>query len=51
MVFGLDSTGVSLLALALVLSALTFWLPRRTIFEGPLHLVIFLIYVVLIFSP
>ena len=48
---GLDPTGVTLLALTLVLSALTFAVPRRTVLEGPLHLVIFLLYIVLIFSP
>ena len=51
MIFGLDPPGVTLLGLTLVLSALSFSLPRTTIPEGPLHLVIFLIYVALIFSP
>ncbi len=51
MIVGLDPTVVTLLALTFVLSALTFSLPRTTVFEGPLHLAIFLVYVVLIFSP
>ena len=51
MVLGLDMAGVTLFVLTLVLSALTSSLPRTTVLEGPLHLIIFLIYVALIFSP
>ena len=51
MVLGLDPSGVTLLALTLVLSALTFSGPRTTVLEGTVHLVVFLVYIVLIFSP
>ncbi len=51
MVLGLDPTGMTLLALTLVLSLLTFSGPRTTVLEGAVHLVVFFVYVVLIFSP
>ena len=51
MVLGLDPSGVTLLALTLVLSTLTFSGPRTTVLEGAVHLVVFLVYIVLIFSP
>lgn len=51
MVVGLDLTGVTLLALTVVLSALTFAVPRTTVLEGLLHLAILLVYVALILSP
>ena len=58
MVVGLDPTVLTLLAfmfmlsaLAFVLSAFAFAVPRTTVLEGPLHLAIFLLYAVLIFSP
>jgi Ca2+:H+ antiporter len=51
MVLGLDPTGVTLLALTLVLSTLTFSGPRTTVLEGTVHLVVFLVYIILIFSP
>ena len=51
MVLGLDPTGMTLLALTLVLSILTFSGPRTTVLEGTVHLVVFLVYIVLIFSP
>jgi Ca2+:H+ antiporter len=51
MVLGLDPTGVTLLALTLVLSTLTFSGPRTTVLEGTVHLVVFLVYIVFIFSP
>jgi Ca2+:H+ antiporter len=51
MVLGLDPTGMTLLALTLVLSTLTFSGPRTTVLEGTVHLVVFLVYIVLIFSP
>ncbi len=51
MVLGLDPTGMTLLALTLVLSMLTFSGPRTTVLEGTVHLVVFLVYIVLIFSP
>jgi Ca2+:H+ antiporter len=50
-VLGLDPTGVVLLALTLLLSVLTFSGPRTTVLEGGVHLLVFLVYVVLIFSP
>ncbi len=50
-VLGLDPTGMTLLALTLVLSMLTFSGPRTTVLEGTVHLVVFLVYIVLIFSP
>jgi Ca2+:H+ antiporter len=51
MVLGLDPIGMTLLALTLVLSTLTFSGPRTTVLEGTVHLVVFLVYIVLIFSP
>jgi Ca2+:H+ antiporter len=51
MVLGLDPTGMTLLALTLVLSTLTFSGLRTTVLEGAVHLVVFLVYIVLIFSP
>jgi Ca2+:H+ antiporter len=51
MVLGLDPTGMTLLALTLVLSTLTFSGPRTTVLEGTVHLVVFLVYIILIFSP
>jgi Ca2+:H+ antiporter len=51
MVLGLDPTGVTLLALTLLLSTLTFSGPRTTVLEGAVHLVVFLVYIILIFSP
>ncbi|HEY5744117.1 MAG TPA: hypothetical protein VIS99_16450 [Terrimicrobiaceae bacterium] len=51
MILGLDSIGMTLLALTLVLSTLTFSGPRTTVLEGAVHLVVFLVYLVLIFSP
>jgi Ca2+:H+ antiporter len=51
MVLGLDPTGVTLLALTLVLSTLIFSGPRTTVLEGTVHLVVFLVYIIMIFSP
>ena len=51
MVLGLDPVGVTLLALTLVLSTLTFSGPRTTVLEGAVHLLVFLVYIILIFSP
>ena len=50
-VLGLDPTGVVLLAVTLALSILTFGGLRTTVLEGAVHLVMFLVYLVLIFSP
>ena len=51
MILGLDPSSVTLLVLTLLLSTLTFSGPRTTILEGSVHLVLFLVYIVLIFSP
>jgi Ca2+:H+ antiporter len=48
---GLDPTGIVLLALTLLLSVVTFSGPRTTVLEGAVHLLVFFVYVVLIFSP
>jgi Ca2+:H+ antiporter len=50
-IMGLGPGEVVLLALTLLLSALTFSGPRTTLLEGAAHLVVFFMYVVLIFSP
>jgi Ca2+:H+ antiporter len=50
-VLGLDGTGIFLLALTLVLSLLTFSGSRTTVLEGAVHVVVFLVFLVLIFSP
>jgi Ca2+:H+ antiporter len=51
MILGLDPSSVALLVLTLLLSTLTFSGPRTTVLEGSVHLVLFLVYIVLIFSP
>lgn len=48
---GLDPTGIVLLSLTLLLSVVTFSGPRTTVLEGAVHLLVFFVYVVLIFSP
>jgi Ca2+:H+ antiporter len=50
-ILGLDLADVTLLALTLVLSTITFSGSRTTVLEGAVHLVVFFVYVVLIFSP
>ncbi len=50
-VLGLDFAAVTLLALTLVLSTLTFSGARTTVLQGAVHLVLFFVYLVLIFSP
>jgi Ca2+:H+ antiporter len=50
-IMGVVPAEVILLALTLVLSALTFSGPRTTLLEGAAHLAIFVIYIVLMFSP
>jgi Ca2+:H+ antiporter len=50
-VLGVDSTGLVLIALTLVLSLLTFSGTRSTVLEGAVHAVVFVVYLVLIFSP
>jgi Ca2+:H+ antiporter len=51
MILSLDPTGMTLLILTLLLCTLTFSGPRTTVLEGSVHLVLFLVYIVLIFSP
>jgi len=50
-VLGLEPAEIVLLAVTLMLSTLTFSGPRTTMLEGAVHLVIFFVYIVLIFSP
>jgi Ca2+:H+ antiporter len=50
-IMGVDSSGVIMLALTLVLSALTFSGTHTTLLEGAAHLTVFFIYIVLMFSP
>jgi Ca2+:H+ antiporter len=50
-VLGIDNASTVLLATTLVLSVITFCGPRTTVLEGTVHLVIFGVYLVLIFSP
>jgi len=51
MIMGVVPSEVILIALTLVLAALTFSGPRTTLLEGAAHLAIFVIYIVLMFSP
>ena len=50
-ILGLDFAEVTLLALTLVLSTITFSGARTTVLQGAVHLVLFFVYLVLIFSP
>ena len=50
-VLGLKPTEMTLLAVTLILSAQTFSGARTTVLEGAVHLVVFFVYLVLIFSP
>lgn len=50
-VLGVDPTGLVLIVLTLILSLLTFSGPRTTVLEGAVHLLVFMVWVVLIFSP
>jgi Ca2+:H+ antiporter len=50
-IMGVTPAEVILLALTLVLAALTFSGPRTTLLEGAAHLAIFVMYIVLMFSP
>ena len=50
-ILGLDPSGMTLLVLTLLLSTLTFSGPRTTVLEGSVHLILFFVYIVLIFSP
>lgn len=48
---GLDDAGTVLLVLTLVMSAMTFGGVRTSLLQGAVHLVMFLAYLMLIFSP
>ena len=50
-IMGPEPSEVIVLALTLVLSALTFSGPRTTLLEGAAHLAVFVMYIVLLFSP
>ena len=50
-VLGVEPTGMALIAVTLVLSTLTFSGPRTTVLEGAVHLLVFFVYLVLMFSP
>lgn len=50
-VLGLAPTEMALLVVTLILSTLTFSGIRTTVLEGAVHLVVFFVYLVLIFSP
>ncbi len=50
-ILGVDPTGMVLIALTLLLSVVTFSGPRTTVLEGAVHLLVFLVYIVLVFSP
>ena len=50
-VLGLSTTNMVLLATTLILNTLTFSGPRTTVLDGAVHLVMFFVYLVLIFSP
>ncbi len=50
-VLGLKPTEMTLLAVTLILSTLTFSGLRTTVLEGAVHLIVFFVYLVLIFSP
>jgi Ca2+:H+ antiporter len=50
-VLGVDPTSMVLLAVTLVVSMLTFSGSPTTMLEGAVHLVLFIVYVVLLFSP
>lgn len=50
-VLGIDNASAVLLATTLLLSVITFCGSRMTVLEGTVHLVVFGVYIVLIFSP
>ena len=50
-ILGLDPTGIVLVFLTLLLSMVTFSGPRTTVLEGAVHLLVFFVFVVLVFSP
>jgi Ca2+:H+ antiporter len=50
-VLGLSPANIVLLTVTLVLNSLTFSGSRTTMLEGAVHLALFLVFVVLVFSP
>lgn len=50
-ILGLRPTEMTLLAVTLVLSSMTFSNRRTTLLEGAVHMVVFLVYLVLVFNP
>jgi Ca2+:H+ antiporter len=48
---GLDRVDAALLMLTLFLSALTFGGARTNVLQGTVHLLLFVVYIALIFSP
>jgi Ca2+:H+ antiporter len=50
-ILAVDPTGVVLIALTLLLSVVTFSGPRTTVLEGAVHLLVFFVFLVLVFSP
>ncbi|WP_260599393.1 calcium:proton antiporter [Sphingomonas endolithica] len=50
-VLGLSATNIVLLAVTLILNTLTFSGTRTTMLEGAVHLTMFLVFLVLVFSP
>lgn len=50
-ILGLAPTEMALLVMTLILSTLTFSGLRTTVLEGAVHLILFFVYLVLIFSP
>jgi Ca2+:H+ antiporter len=49
--FGIDSKGISLLALSLVIAILAFSTGRTTILQGAVHLVLLAAYMFIAFNP
>ncbi|RXJ87025.1 calcium:proton antiporter, partial [Malaciobacter molluscorum] len=50
-VLGLSSTNMVILSMTLFLSTLTFTGTRTTMLEGAVHLSVFFVFLVLVFSP
>ena len=48
---GVDAAGIVVIALTLLLSVVTFSGTRTTVLQGAVHLLVFFVYIVLIFSP
>ncbi|GAB5468102.1 MAG: calcium:proton antiporter [Rhodospirillales bacterium] len=48
---GLDDASIVLLVLTLVVSLMTFGGPRTSLLQGAVHLVLFLVFLLLVFSP